>query len=224
MYVPDIDVAIRFFYELMGAQVISDMSSGNIPDQWKEQFGWHKSSNLQRFVMLQMAGGAKLELLHYRGAEMNHMQPHGDGEGASHVALKTDDIDRSLALLKSRNVIILNDPITNPDGIRWFYFQTPWCSQSWFRCRVRVASSPQPKEVPHVGVLCAPRKNHSCPRDAQPLLRKAVSPLSVAPADYAFDFQKVVNAPASVFAAIAGLFVSTERREGVPIRVVPACC
>lgn len=129
MNVPDIDVATRFFFELMGAQVISDMSPGNIPDQWKAQFGWHKSSNLQRFVMLQMAGRAKLELFQYSGAEMNHMQPHGDDAGASHVALKTDDIDRSLALLKSRNVTILNEPATNPDGIRWFYFQTPWGSQ-----------------------------------------------------------------------------------------------
>ncbi|WP_433735816.1 VOC family protein [Pseudomonas putida] len=129
MNVPDIDAATRFFFELLGAQVISDISPGSIPDQWKKQFHWHKSSNLQRFVMLQTAGGAKLELFQYRGTEMNRMQPHGDDAGASHVALRTDDIDRSLALLKSRNVTILSEPITNPDGIRWFYFQTPWGSQ-----------------------------------------------------------------------------------------------
>jgi catechol 2,3-dioxygenase-like lactoylglutathione lyase family enzyme len=129
MNVPDIDAATRFFSELMGARIVSDMSPGNIPDQWKAQFRWHGSSELQRFVMLQMAGGAKLELFQYRGAQINPAQPHGDDAGASHVALKTDDIDRSLALLRGKNVIILNEPVTNPDGVRWFYFQTPWGSQ-----------------------------------------------------------------------------------------------
>ncbi|WP_455922462.1 VOC family protein [Pseudomonas putida] len=129
MNVPDIDAATRFFSDLMGAKVISDMTPGTIPDQWKAQFRWHGTSELQRFVMLQLQGGAKLELFQYRGAEINPVQPHGDDAGASHIALKTADIDRSLALLKSRNVTILNEPITNPDGIRWFYFQTPWGSQ-----------------------------------------------------------------------------------------------
>jgi hypothetical protein len=41
--VPDIDAATRFFSELVGAKVISDMSPGKIPDQWKTQFRWHGS-------------------------------------------------------------------------------------------------------------------------------------------------------------------------------------
>ena len=129
MNVPDIDAATRFFSELVGAKVISDMSPGKIPDQWKTQFRWHGSSELQRFVMLQLTVGAKLELFQYQGAEINHAQPHGDDAGASHFALRTDDIDQSLSLLKSKNVTILNDPITNADGVRWFYFQAPWGSQ-----------------------------------------------------------------------------------------------
>lgn len=127
--VPDIDAATRFFAELMGARVISDISPGKISDQWKSQFRWHGSSELQRFVMLQMDGGAKLELFQYRGAGINQAQPHGDDAGASHVALRTADIDGSLATLKRLNVTILNEPITNPDGVRWFYFQAPWGTQ-----------------------------------------------------------------------------------------------
>jgi catechol 2,3-dioxygenase-like lactoylglutathione lyase family enzyme len=127
--VPDIDTATRFFTELMGARVIADISPGKIPDQWKSQFRWHGSSELQRFVMLQLNGGAKLELFQYQGAEINQTQPHGDDAGASHVALRTADIDASLATLKRLNVNILSEPITNPDGVRWFYFQAPWGTQ-----------------------------------------------------------------------------------------------
>ncbi|MCI0996142.1 VOC family protein [Pseudomonas corrugata] len=127
--VPDIDAAIRFFSALMGARVVSDISPGKIQDQWKSQFRWHGSSELQRFVMLQIDGGAKLELFQYQGSEVNQAQPHGDDAGASHVALRTADIDSSLAILKRLNVTILNEPITNSDGIRWFYFQAPWGTQ-----------------------------------------------------------------------------------------------
>ncbi|ALI09475.1 MULTISPECIES: VOC family protein [Pseudomonas] len=127
--VPDIDTATRFFSALMGARVVSDISPGKIPDQWKNQFRWHGSSELQRFVMLQMDGGAKLELFQYQGSEVNQVQPHGDDAGASHVALRTADIDGSLATLKRLKVTILNDPITNTDGVRWFYFQAPWGTQ-----------------------------------------------------------------------------------------------
>jgi catechol 2,3-dioxygenase-like lactoylglutathione lyase family enzyme len=127
--VPDIEAATRFFSALMGARVISDISPGKIPDQWKSQFRWNRSSELQRFVMLQMDGGAKLELFQYQGTEINQTQPHGDDAGASHLALRTADIDGSLATLKRLNVTILNEPITNPDGVRWFYFQAPWGTQ-----------------------------------------------------------------------------------------------
>lgn len=127
--VPDIDAAIAFFTDLMGARVLADTRPQAIPVSWKSQFNWHDSSNLQRFVMLEMAGGAKIELFQYRGPDVDPTHPHGDDAGASHIALQTQDIDASLALLEARKVKILSQPITNPDGIRWFYFMTPWGSQ-----------------------------------------------------------------------------------------------
>src|SRR5882672_10335624 len=44
-------------------------------------------------------------------------------------------------------------------------------------------------------------------------LRRAV-------ADDALDLQEIVDGPVGVFAAVAGLLVAAERREGVPGRVV----
>ncbi|MFJ3486861.1 VOC family protein [Pseudomonas sp. NPDC090202] len=138
MNVPDIDAAIRFFTELTGAKVISDTRPGAIPAQWKQQFRWHASSELQRFVMLQLAGGAKIELFHYEGADVDPQFPHGDDAGASHVALMTADIDQSLAAIKARGLKVLNEPITNPDGVRWFYFLTPWGAQVELVSQTRV--------------------------------------------------------------------------------------
>jgi catechol 2,3-dioxygenase-like lactoylglutathione lyase family enzyme len=127
--VPDIDAATAFFNDLIGAKVISDGNPGAIPAEWKAQFRWHESSELQRFAMLQLNGGSKLELFQYKGAQINHQQPHEDDIAATHIALRTQDIDHSLAVVKARGLKVLNEPITNPDGIRWFYLLTPWGSQ-----------------------------------------------------------------------------------------------
>ncbi|MGJ7547030.1 VOC family protein [Pseudomonas alloputida] len=129
MNVPDIDVAIRFFSDLAGAKVISDITPGNVPSAWKTQFRWHPSSELQRFVMLQLTGGAKIELFQYRGAHINNAHPHGDDIGASHFALTTADMTHSLSIIKTKGLTILNEPITNADGVQWMYFLTPWGSQ-----------------------------------------------------------------------------------------------
>lgn len=129
MNVPDIDAAVGFFSDLTGAKVISDIKPGNVPPAWKTQFRWHQSSELQRFVMLELTGGAKIELFQYRGTQINHAHPHGDDIGASHFALKTADMTRSLSIIKDKGLTILNEPITNADGVQWMYFLTPWGSQ-----------------------------------------------------------------------------------------------
>jgi len=129
MNVPDVDAAIQFFADLAGAKVISDIRPGAIPAEWKTQFHWRQSSELERFAMVQLKGGAKVELFQYRGPDINPEHPYEDDAGASHVALKTNDIAGSLALIKSKGLKVLNEPITNPDGVQWFYFLTPWGSQ-----------------------------------------------------------------------------------------------
>jgi catechol 2,3-dioxygenase-like lactoylglutathione lyase family enzyme len=127
--VPDIDAATAFFNELIGAKVIADGRPGAIPAEWKAQFHWRASSELQRFAMLQLSGGSKLELFQYQGAQINHQQPFEDDAAATHIALLTNDVDKSLAVVKAKGLKVLNNPITNPDGIRWFYMLTPWGSQ-----------------------------------------------------------------------------------------------
>ncbi len=126
--VPDVEVAIGFFHDLLGTRVISDIRPGEIPEAWKARFNWHQSSELLRFVMLELPGGAKIELFQYEGAEVNRSQPHQDDAGSTHIALRTADIGQSLAVIKARGLTVLNEPITNADGVKWFYFRTPWGS------------------------------------------------------------------------------------------------
>lgn len=127
--VPDIDRAVAFFATTFGAVKESDITPGAIPDAWKTAFNWRHSSELQRFVMIRLPDGSGIELFQYHGAEINPAQPHEDDAAATHIALRTRDIQQSYAALKKAGLKLLNEPVTNADGTTWFYFLTPWGSQ-----------------------------------------------------------------------------------------------
>ncbi|MGF6768374.1 catechol 2,3-dioxygenase-like lactoylglutathione lyase family enzyme [Paraburkholderia sp. GAS199] len=127
--VPDVDAASAFFADLLGARVVSDMRPGKIPDAWKDSFNWRHTSEIDRIVMMQLRDGSKIELFQYSGPDVSRALPHEEDAAETHIALKTVDLDHSLAVLKARGLRILNDPVTLPDGERWFYFLTPWGSQ-----------------------------------------------------------------------------------------------
>jgi catechol 2,3-dioxygenase-like lactoylglutathione lyase family enzyme len=127
--VPDVNAVSAFFADLLGAGVVSDMRPGKIPDAWKTAFHWHKSSEIERVVMTQLADGSKIELFEYSGPEISRVSPHEDDAAETHIAPKAIDIDHSIALLRERKLRMLNDPGTLSDGERWFYFLTPWGSQ-----------------------------------------------------------------------------------------------
>lgn len=129
MNVPDVEKASSFFAELLGARVVSDMRPEGITNAWKEAFNWHRSSKIDRIVMMQLQDGSQIELFQYSGPEISRARPHEDDDAETHIALEATDIQRSIALLKSRGLRILNAPVSLPDGTRWFYFLTPWHAQ-----------------------------------------------------------------------------------------------
>jgi catechol 2,3-dioxygenase-like lactoylglutathione lyase family enzyme len=127
--VPDADAAIAFYRDLLGASVLSDLRPADPGPAWKQRFGWHRAARLRRMVMLALPGGAKLELFEYDTPEGARAQPRQDDAGATHIALRARDVERSIAVLRAHGLAILNDPVTLPDGSRWFYTLTPWGSQ-----------------------------------------------------------------------------------------------
>ncbi|MCW1873059.1 VOC family protein (plasmid) [Erwinia sp. INIA-01] len=127
--VPDINAAVAFFSKTFGGKLESDITPGTIPDAWKTAFNWRSSSDLKRFVMVRLPDGTGIELFQYSGAEINHAQPHEDDAAATHIALRTQDIQASYEALKKAGLKTLNEPVTNADGTQWFYFLTPWGSQ-----------------------------------------------------------------------------------------------
>ena len=127
--VPDADAAARFFHDLIGTKVVLDLHPSDPDAGWKAHFRWHPSARIVRLLMIQTTGGSRLELFQYDAPDADRELPYQDDPGATHIALKANDIDRSLAVIKQRGLRILNEPVTLPDGSRWFYFLTPWNAQ-----------------------------------------------------------------------------------------------
>lgn len=127
--VPDADAAIAFYQDVLGATVLSDMRPADPGPAWKRRFRWHASARLRRLVMLAIPGGAKLELFEYETPDGARDHPRQDDAGATHIALRARNLDRSIAVLKAHGLTILNAPVAMPDGSRWFYALTPWGAQ-----------------------------------------------------------------------------------------------
>jgi catechol 2,3-dioxygenase-like lactoylglutathione lyase family enzyme len=130
MNVPDIDSAIHFFTDVMGFTPVTEIGPLKLDDAWKKRYRIRKNAEVKKIVMIQAGSGASIELFEYKSADRNKQLPYGDDLGWFHIGFYTDDIDKSVAYLKSKGVNVLNDPIkitTGPTaGETWVYFVTPW--------------------------------------------------------------------------------------------------
>lgn len=127
--VPDAGAAAEFFGEVVGTRIVSDVHPAPVSPGWKRRFRWHASTKIRRLVMLEAIDGSKIELFEYDAPQASRKQPHEDDLGATHIALQAHNLHHSLEVIRQRGLRILNDPVTLPDGTRWFYFLTPWGSQ-----------------------------------------------------------------------------------------------
>jgi catechol 2,3-dioxygenase-like lactoylglutathione lyase family enzyme len=127
--VPDAGKAAQFFHYLIGTRVVSNWRPAPVDKQWKRRFRWHAGARLNRLMMIEARDGSKIELFEYASPEASRKQPHEDDASATHIALKAHDPARALATVRTMGLTVLNDPVTLPDGSRWFYFLSPWGSQ-----------------------------------------------------------------------------------------------
>jgi len=127
--VPDAGKAAAFFHDLIGTRVVSDWRPAPVDRQWKRRFRWHANARLSRLMMIEAEDGSRIELFEYASPDASRKQPHEDDAGATHIAFKAHDPVRALATVRAMGLPVLNEPVTLPDGTRWFYFLTPWGSQ-----------------------------------------------------------------------------------------------
>lgn len=129
--VPDLDEAVAFFRDVLGAEVLFRAGPYRDPsgDWMAEHLGVHPRAQLD-LVMLRLGPTLNVELFEVSSPDARTDPPRTSDVGAGHLALYVDDMDAAVAFLHGRGVATLGAPTTIDDGpsagLRWVHFRSPW--------------------------------------------------------------------------------------------------
>ena len=133
--VPDLDEAVRFFVDVIGAELAYTLDRVADPggDWMTRKLDVHAAA-VARIAMLRLGPVTNLELFEYDSPDQRRTLPRNSDWGGHHLAIHVDDVDRAVAYLEQQpGVRILGKPETIEDGPiagdRWVYFTTPWGMQ-----------------------------------------------------------------------------------------------
>ena len=120
--ISDMDKALEFYHGLLGFEIKSDiMAEGELAET-----GLGLKGIKFRQVYLK-AGNSELELFQYIepiGKQIDKDQRNCD-MGIRHIAFIVDDIDSAYKELSGKGIKFISEPLKNPDGVQWVFFQDP---------------------------------------------------------------------------------------------------
>lgn len=130
--VPDLDEAVRFFVDVLGAQEFFRHGPyGPSGEQSVRQFQRHPDSVVTGIAMVRL-GDMNIELLQYSSPDQVTRWPGTSDHGGHHLAFYVDDLDVAVARLRVEpGVTVLGDPMPLPGpesgpGARFIFFRAPW--------------------------------------------------------------------------------------------------
>ena len=121
--VPDLDVAISFFENALGADLL-----------WKqgpfEETPTGVPIHSIYLAMLRLGPSINLELMAFDADSQVRKMPSNIDYGATHIAFFVDDIEAAASSLKEHGAELLKGPLDAKgdvkQGERIWYFKTPW--------------------------------------------------------------------------------------------------
>ncbi|MCM2427192.1 VOC family protein [Streptomyces sp. RKAG337] len=133
--VPDLDQAVAFFTDVLGAELIYREGPVQDPDgdTMSHHLGVHPRASA-RIAMLRLGPVTNLELFAYESPDQRQELPANSDWGGHHLAIHVTDIDEAARYLRDQpGVQLLGSPRAIPEGPiagnRWLYFRTPWGMQ-----------------------------------------------------------------------------------------------
>ena len=159
--VPDIDEAVAWFRDVMGAS--APLSFGPISDPtgtlMHDLLGVDPRAVIDRITVLRIGRSANIELFQYEAPDQRQTHPRNSDWSGHHVAFYVTDIDRAVAYMESKGVQKFLGPFSLTDGPAAGqtinYFKTP------FETYIELISYPNGMayDVPGVKPLWSPKQN-----------------------------------------------------------------
>lgn len=139
--VPNLDEAITFFVNVLGAELLYRAGPFGRPDSdfMASQYNVHARATVN-IAVLRVGPVTNIELLEWQAPDQNLATPKNSDVGASHLAFFVEDMDAAIAYLRTlTGVSMPAQPVTSPPGPtagqKSIYFLTPWGMQMelrWF--------------------------------------------------------------------------------------------
>ena len=129
--VPDLEVATRFFVDVLGAEQFYDIGPLEAEGDWMEtHLGVARDAKVDRLRFFRLGAGLNVELFQYTASDQATVPPRNSDIGGMHLALYVDDFDAAISHLREHGVRIMGAPTvrtTGPSaGQTWVYFLAPW--------------------------------------------------------------------------------------------------
>src|SRR5262245_55520857 len=129
--VPDLEQAIQFFVEVIGAELVYRLGPVKDSGDWMSRKLGVPDDAVLHIAMLRLGPGSNLELFEYSVAGQRRVMPRNSDWGGHHLAIYVEDVDEATRYLREQpGVRVLGEPETIVDGPiagdRWVYFVTPW--------------------------------------------------------------------------------------------------
>ncbi|WP_394825690.1 VOC family protein [Pendulispora albinea] len=132
--VPDLDQAIAFFTEILGADLVYTQGPVRGEGDWMTRKLGVDAAATARVAMLRLGPVTNVELFEYAAPDQQRQIPRNSDWGGHHLAIHVTDVDLAAEYLRAQpGVRVLGSPETITDGPiagdRWVYFVTPWGMQ-----------------------------------------------------------------------------------------------
>ena len=129
--VPDMEQAVAFFRDMLGAETIMECGSVDVDDEFMARhLGVPKGVKISDQRVLQIGRGGSLELFEYSGVEGAQEIKHNGEVGAMHMAFEVDDAYAVADRLRQAGADLLDGPTLIESGpmknLVWLYLRCPW--------------------------------------------------------------------------------------------------
>ncbi len=130
--VPNLDEAVHFFVEVLGAEELYRSSRGPDETFMPLHFAVPADAALE-LSMLRMPPNLNIELFQWQTSDQRTEHPRHSDRGGHHLCFVVNDVDEAVAhlsgiegvrILGGRKEVGGDSPAVA--GNRWTYFQTPW--------------------------------------------------------------------------------------------------